>query len=253
MRRGLLLLLAFACTDEVPREDGGELDAGTDAGLVETTTVTIAWRAVDVFDRKALEGVRVCVFEHPEVACAVTTSSGSFELKDVPGETKLLISFERADMYPVLRSYFTTRDDSRDESFALPPRETIELAGLLNDLELDPTKAIISFGVVTHLDEITGSYDRPTGVRAELRPPSGVPYFVNEASLPDTTRTETSSVGLGGFFAVDPGDYQIGFQSDRHTCARVASGRAWPGTESNAIAARAVAGWLTGAEWIDCE
>lgn len=233
----------------IDRSDAGEPDVGE----ARTATITVAWTTVDVFDGDPLEDVRICVFERPEVPCARSGADGSFELHDVPSNQRLMFSFERHDLFPVLRAYRTTEVDERNESFALPPRETIELAGLLNDVELDPAKAIVSFGVVTRLDPSTGDYDRPAGVQAELIPASGVPYYVNDARLPDITRAGTSSVGLGGFFAVDPGEYEIVFRASARECRRSTYGRAWPASREDAIGARAVAGWLTGAEWIACD
>src|SRR6185436_10757228 len=85
--------------------------AGAEAGAEAGPPITVTGQALEFTLSDAgsppIVGMTVCVHEHPEVQCATTDSTGLFVLPGVPSGSELLLSFEKASYFPVLRTITT--------------------------------------------------------------------------------------------------------------------------------------------------
>jgi hypothetical protein len=180
------------------------------------------------FTSPPLSGVKVCVDQHPEIACVTSDANGNFTLLGVPPRTNLVLTCEKAGYVNASKSVQTSSTDVQESApidmFAnhASPADTPP-AGVT----LDGTKGSVLFFA---LGPVPGSADPNAfgllaGVSVTLSPAAGKgPYFFGVGDKkPDLSLTKTLG-GAGLYYNVDPGDYTLTFDDPDYDCAAIGGG-----------------------------
>jgi hypothetical protein len=224
-------LLAAACTSDTAKSlsDGGAPGAHEDAHLPPGLTLT--WRikeagalgaATDgtprVQDLPPLPGVRVCVYERDDLPCATTDKDGIFVLGGFKSLEHAVLTCQKDGYVSSLRSIeaaSTDMDgtgspilmgssDGPDPDIGVPVRKG---TGAISALAIEPGT---DGGVVLK-----------HGTHLTLSPAGGDgPFFTNSDSVFDRAAT-TMVGGVGFFFNLSSGDYELTFDDETSDCAPI--------------------------------
>lgn len=229
--------------DTGPPRDGAPSDgAGPAAIVVEGDYFRIATGATT-----PVEGVRVCIEGHPEIACATTNAMGTYRLENVPTSADLLLDFTKEGYAPAMRSIHTPAvRDMALFGFAYGDDDFVSFFEMVLELTLDPAMGIVVFEA-TEATVVALSHNGLEHVTAVLDPTSGVgPNYATAQYLPSATLTETSSAGWGFFVNVEPGEYEVTFQHPERVCsAHPELGWAAPEGSGATTRVRVSAGYVT--------
>lgn len=215
-------------------EVGPEVTVDIQAEPVPEVTVTLTGRVLDIVSQNPVTDVSVCVYEHPEVPCALT-ANGEYTLEDVPGHTRLFIEYTKSSYFPTIAEFETT-DTDESWVFMLASTAAIELQALLLGLSVDSSTGQIVFAA---FDSSTG-YGQ-SGVSMSLSPSSGTIMYSGDEGIPET-RSDTSSLGAGGFLNVEPGTYTLTYDFPGGSCWPYFG---WEASGSNTVEVRVEAGIAT--------
>jgi hypothetical protein len=163
-------------------------------------------------------GVEVCIDQHPEIPCATSAPSGLFTLRGMPAQQDLVLTCVKDGYVSSLRAIETAATDM-DNSGA--PIVTGKSGSPNPDLGIkyDDTKGALSF--FTLLSEDDGGLVLPLGVTVTLSPSSGDgPFYTNAENLFERSATGTVG-GLGFFFNLAPGNYELTFDDPHADCAPI--------------------------------
>jgi len=236
---GLLVLLgASACSSSSKNTKSTSSDAGTD-GHAAAAGFKLTWSlvnaspapagdagAADAGPRKlpGVEGVKICVKDHPEIACATSAADGSFELDGLPPLTNLILTIDKDGFVKESKTIQTASTDMNVGNGILM-FETSK-AAVAGGVTQDPTKGAVSLFAI---GPVPGSTDQTAfqtepGVSVSLSPKSGDgPHFSNRKGKFDPSATTTLD-GLAFYYNVDPGDYTLTFTDAQLDCAPISIG-----------------------------
>lgn len=246
----VLLLLALptglsACTSDrvslvaegIADDGGGGGGGGTggDSGLPAPKGLSLLWRVVEsgpigvfidagsgpvdptrVSDLPGIAGVKICIHGRPQIPCATSGADGTFTLKGLPARQNIILVSEKKDYVRSIRPIETASTDM-DNSNA--PLVTARADGARPDLgfEFDDTLGVVSFFALGV--EPDGGLGLPTGVTVSLTPSTAKgPYFTTKQNT-FVEGGEATAGGIGFFFNVVPGDYELTFHNDHGDCA----------------------------------
>lgn len=221
---------------------GGEgMDAGEDAGEADAgfpTESNITGLVVDAetstgFDHSAydpLEGVKVCVLEHDEVACDTTGADGAYELTGIPrtqGEV-FHLTYEKEGYSPTL--YAPPIGALEDfEATAIIMGSDSYGDQLLSDAGMtrEEGNGLILFGAITaggpedsEFYMVFGGADfiYVEGYTVSIEPAAVAgPVYTGTDWKPDPDLTESSAAGWG-MIAAEAGDYELTFTHPELNC-----------------------------------
>jgi hypothetical protein len=165
-----------------------------------------------------VSGVRVCIDAHPEIPCATSDDEGAFTLGGLPSQTDLVLTCERDGYVHALRAIETASTDMDNTS---SPIVTSKSDAPRPDLgfSFDDSMGAVTFFVLKA--EADGGLALPRGVTASLSPGAGKgPFFTRPNDTFDTSATSTIG-GLGFFFNLPPGDYELSFDDPDADCAPI--------------------------------
>jgi hypothetical protein len=176
---------------------------------------------------------KVCVLDHPELACATTDPEGSFTLTP-PGPDSpepFAISFTAAGYLGRVRPAGHTwwpsgtglRSDAWAEAFARQAGFTYPPQGT-GFIEMKLSDGGTSRGLV--------------GATATLSSGAGAgrrPIYADPAGRPDPSLTSTSSSGIVFFGEVTPGQATVAVQPPAGTCDNRFVTGVWPATGPNSL------------------
>ena len=271
---GALLLVAAGCTSSSSNSSGakGAAGKGADAGSKKTaakggsagsagstgtgkqaisgTISEFAPGALDAAAPNALEGVRACVYEHSDVACATTDAMGHYELAGVPSGVETAVTFEKQGYLSVLvpgkfsadtRVNFNMPSDAIAMSF-------LQIVGATYPLgDTGVVLATAQTGVKAPAGADAGlATEILDGVSVSVSPKSGAgPFYANEGSIPDTKlmmTTKNRAFGAG-FTNLTPGEVEVTFSHPSLDCSQIIFG--WPSTKPHTARVPVIAGSLT--------
>jgi hypothetical protein len=177
------------------------------------TSARLAWNVGDLATNPPvfLEGVEVCVHEHPDIPCAETDDAGRVELAGLPRDTPLDLTFHKDGYIPTLKTIETSfvDMDGTANPVMMPAVGTLGTPGV--ELELE-TKGVLGFFAV-------GDSGPVPGTKVSLSPASGDgPFFVGLDGVIDPDATATLAVG-GVFFNLEPGEYTLTTSAEGRKCA----------------------------------
>jgi len=226
------------------------------------------WRVVtgDGFlaPARAVEGARVCVDGHPEVACATTDAGGSFKLQGVPAREDLIVTVDKEGFLPTLEMLQTNAEFYVPMRVPIAVHRASDLPQYL-DVAVDTTgTGVLTFFAFAFNGKTTP--DALPGVQVALSPATGGgPFYFNKNRKFDGTLKATDNfkgpfaddnVSSGLFLNVAPGDYKVTFTPPAgYTCSPLGAPFAWglPIDGESAVRATVRAGHLTTSIGMHCE
>lgn len=179
-----------------------------------------------------VEGAEVCVLDTTD--CATSNASGELSL-DIPALSEVALTIVATDYIPVLYGAVTGPSDA-SFNVTLRPTAEIEAGADAAGVTLDGTKGIIGFSVLG-----------PAGTTAELSPASGTLVYQDENgdADPSLTGTVEGVVGMGTFWNVEPGDYDLSYSHPDTTCQASPVGT-WKGSTEGTARVTVLAGHYSG-------
>lgn len=196
-----------------------------------------------------LEGVSVCVFEQPDIACATTDATGHYKLSGLPAGEDLLISYTKPDYVAQIGMLSTGSADIGPVEIRLAPESSAELLFALIGATwpLGETGGVTFGAYPTTTGGGIGPTDGIAGYAVMMAPDSGTgPVYVDNSEIPNTELTETSAPGWGLYANVDPGTVGITFTKAGKPCDRVRPGYGWESSFSGGtLQVPIITGYLT--------
>lgn len=216
---------ANAAADAARGEDGG---GGSVKGIVVDGSNGNAMKNFDHTMYPSLAGVRVCVYEHAEVPCAVSDSEGRYTLAGLPKDLDVYLTYEKDSFAPMLWKPVSGTGDEMPAMFMLT-REYRDAFAKAGRIEPDDSTGLIYFGA--HLLESRGTmvhqkfgtqeryYLRAYSLSVAPAAKAG-PVYVSSHGSPDANLTVASAAGWGIVQAV-PGDYTLSYEHPSLSCPTV--------------------------------
>jgi hypothetical protein len=205
------------------RESGGG-GTGSPAGVKAEAGVTgakLKWQVIwpsQADGSPGVEGVKVCVDAHPAIACVMTDAGGNFTLPGLPGDTELVLLFEKDGYLPVLKPIETSNIDMEGRG-SIAMLKVMDSPRSMFQFQTDPgfdidtkSKGSISFFVVGPEADSAIGVGPLLGGRAALSPAAGDgPIYRRADGALDLGLEATDQNGGNFFFNVPPGDYEVRF------------------------------------------
>ncbi|HRH00177.1 MAG TPA: hypothetical protein PLR99_28225 [Polyangiaceae bacterium] len=253
------LTLASACSSTTPPADAGivsdaspdaPLDASSDASSNVDASIRPTVRLTGTIAEG--DGFEVCVYEHPEVACALSKNGGMVELTGVPASSELLVSVTKAGYVPQLRFVVTETADlvmGTPRGPFTPESMASETARV--GVTFDAAKTTL---VVAAYEATDAGVTPALGATFTLAPASGSgPFYLDEGNhLNPDTKGLTSQAGAW-FVNLDPGEGEVVVKtSDAGRVCAARSQRSWASPKPNTLRIRNVPGYQTIAAF-DCK
>ena len=181
-----------------------------------------------------VEGVRVCLRDHPEVDCVVTPDDGTFRLEGAPAHADLVLTFEKEGFAPVANPFVT----DGERGWVTAPLPGSALVDLFLGASGFPD-ALVEGGLIAF-----ATFPALVGVSVEVDPmPTSGPVYTDESGVPDQSLTETTASNLGGV-AVDPGVYALTYDHPLFSCDEFTLG--WRPAGEETLRAPVYEGFITG-------
>jgi hypothetical protein len=188
--------------------ESGAVGVGSDA----STTDPLAVRKLP-----PIVGAKICMYQQSEIPCATSDSDGIFVVRGLQPRTSYVLTTEKTGYVKTLRAIemsSTDVDNSGSPLVTSKPTPGPDLG-----FKYDDTKGAISFFALA--PESDGGLVLPRGVKVTLSPKHAEgPFFTTPRNTFDRTAT-TSVGGLGFFFNVEPGDYELRFDAPGLDCAPI--------------------------------
>ncbi|MEE2785820.1 MAG: hypothetical protein VX589_00675 [Myxococcota bacterium] len=213
----VLCVLGILCVGLVGCGDSGHdqtTQSSNDASMVGTR-VAVKGQVRGLVGTDGLAGVTICV--DGSETCVVSDDLGQYELNDVGTGRELLIRYDLADHLGATVPHRLRPTDVDIPPVSLVADALIETQFQILDVTRQPGKGLVVFGVS---NGINGDGINVEGATAYLVPDPGQrAYYSSAAGLPDAALAATSTNGGGVIVNVDPGAYQIVYQSIPDTCS----------------------------------
>jgi hypothetical protein len=237
---GLIAALATACNDSPLRDldDGGPSPGGSGGAPTEkdprsTKGFNLEWSvtngaALAGTDGGAppplsgLAGVKVCVHDMPEIACATTDAKGEFELLGLPALTNIVLTLDKEGFVPASKSIQTASTDMNvnGSSILMFGATTLQAP---DGFEQVPNTGSVDFFAIGPTDADPNTFVILSDVGVALSPSRGErPFFSDARGVYDPTAKSTVG-GFGFFLNLPPGEYTLTFTDEKHDCAPVSA------------------------------
>jgi hypothetical protein len=207
--------------------DFGELPDGASPGdmaMATTTIPTVGFSStlVDVAGGAPIAGAAVCVYQHPELACATSDAQGAFTAR-IPANARTGILIDKSGYASVLIPVPTSTSDWSGSTIRLPTfTSTQTFYSAAGATYLDAGKGFL--GVFITLGNTQTGYGNTT---VSLVPASGTgPYYAGTSGTYDSGLTATSAYGFARFAALAPATLEVAPHCGAGTTEAVAWG--WP-------------------------
>jgi hypothetical protein len=209
----------------------GGSDAGTQSETGATSTgFKLEWNVSDgqalVGDAGPdagagpLPGVKVCVHDHSEIACVTTDAAGAFTLKGLPPLTALVLTLDKDGYNPESKTIETASTDMSVSGAGILMFSTAN--GLPAGATQDPKNGSVDFLAIGPAPDDPNSFVLFPDVSVTLSPSAGAgPYiFTGHGQLIEGRKT--TSDGLGFYYDLPPGDYELAFDEKGFDCVGLA-------------------------------
>lgn len=223
---------------------GGTAGDGGGGGAVETGEFLITtWETSPEGDVGGpLEGVEVCEFD--TVNCVVSDDRG-FAILEMPVEQDIMVSVQKDGRGPILGVDVIMADELTITSFFPLPESLLTEAWEPVGFSYPPEE-----GTGTVILSINAQLGETTpGATFELLGANARAYYTGPDGNYDPDLTATSTTGVGRFFELAPGEYQIRVGGSAENCT---VWRGWDGDSPNTIRFPVRAGYSTALRvWCD--
>lgn len=230
-------------------EEGGPAGTGGAGGMSTVTRIMVVhgWSPVQGF-LDVLEGVKICATDTND--CVRTNDEGRATVQ-IPIDQEFSFTWDKNGYHPLLVPDFQPEGLQLFPEIGLGTEE--RLAGLhelvLSPYPMEGTGSLMVFLVDSRFSLMSSGCAGIAGRTFELSNTEGKAYYYDEEGNWDTSLTETSCWGWGGFTEVLPGEVQIEIGGNAESCVVL---HGWPGTVPNSVRMPVRAGYLTEV-WVDCE
>jgi hypothetical protein len=160
--------------------------------------------------------VRVCAYQKPEIPCTTSDADGIFVVRGLPSVQHVVLITQKSGYVRTLRAIETA---STDMDNTAAPLVTSKSDGPRPDLGIayDDSKGAVSFFAHAALSD--GGLGLPSGVAVTLAPKTAEgPFFTTRDNTFDQSAKSTVG-GLGFYFNVTPGDYELTFEDPAADCS----------------------------------
>lgn len=262
------IVLAIGCgngsEEDVDPETSPETDGITVTGVVKEFEPNVERQMF-----KFLSGVEVCVYDNEDIDCDTTTSGGSFELRGVPADTNVLLSFQKKDYAQTLRMLATRQEDYDIlAETALAPlqlgideaaKNGIDLTtfkgGAIQFFAAEPGNGVLQ---VALLSEFTATLETLDGKPAQCNATDGGledcrPLYLDENGETDPALEKASVTGVGAFGNVPPGKYKLTIQHPTLECKDHLPESGWKAEMPESVLVQAVDKWVTAQVGVFCQ
>jgi hypothetical protein len=205
--------------------------------------VTMTGTIVTVNTTVPVAAAKVCVHDHPDLACATTDLAGAFAIP-MPPSQEFALEVTAPDHASTLVGFTPKTAAVKDITIGIRKDATAHARyAAFGAAYPDAVNGFLSLWALGPGAQKAGL----DGITMELSPKSGTgPFFFAADSNPDPTRQETSSFGVGVFANVAPGVVEITFGPSSVTCQPGFG--AWAATKANTVRAPIAAGFETRVE-----
>ncbi len=282
-RLGILLsslLAVVACGNDraavpehsshAPSGDAGQGSSSAqpkDSGLtperagVAVTGKVVEFVAATMIEGPVIPGVKVCVYEHPEVPCVTSDDGGAFSIGGVPMHSETGLTFVkegyRSSLHPVA---------TEDADIAMPDwaggvllRDEAAAGLFRGRAPFDPSRGAVTLSTVQPGARFYGLFDWVLGVGVSVSPAGGTgPIYLDTAEQPLASATETSG-GIVIWADLDPGMYVATFDAAQGSCSSLPNDSVstpaiygYPGTAPNAVRFPVATGFTTSPVTVWC-
>jgi hypothetical protein len=259
---------AFGCGD------GTEEDLGDDEpeGITVTGVVKEFEANVERQQFKPISGVEVCVYDNDDVDCDITTGGGSFELRGVPEESDLLLTFEKEAYAPALRMLSTRQADydilaetalaTLQHGIDQAMENGIDLStfkgGAVQFFAAEPGDGVLQVALLSGykatLENLDGTPAQCHGTDGNLA--DCVALYLDENGETDPKLREASRNGVGAFGNVPPGKYKLSISHPDLDCTEHLPEAGWPAKDDedgNAVVVKVIDKWVTAQVGVFCQ
>lgn len=207
-----------------------------------------------------LGGVEVCVVGHDEIDCDTTESNGTYTLKHVPEDSNLLISFDKEEFVRGVRMLVTKESDYDilAETVLGELQLGIDQAELLGVDLSGVSGGGVQFFAARAGDGVlqagpfgpyTATLTTLEGDPAQCDGKDGLtpcePLYIGEDGNVDPDLTMASSMGVGGFGNVPPGEYLLRIDAPDMICDQALAESGWKSDDREAVRVKVIDGWAT--------
>jgi hypothetical protein len=175
-----------------------------------------------------IEGVNVCALGHPEIACAMTASDGTFTISGLTPGGRVALTFEKPGYISMIKPIEMGRTNEENTTPVLMSRASDQEPDLGFPIDLQSLGAVQLF-VVSFAGTIPDAsasnlfgLSAVPGVKVSMSPMSGNgPYYTDNGNR--VAVDAGSTVGYDAlYFNVAPGDYTISVDDPNDNCAAIA-------------------------------
>ena len=203
--------------------------AGCDEDTKTPVLLTYTGHIVDALDSAPLAGVKICITSPAGIPCVTTDAQGLYTIVDIPAETRVTATLEKADYFPVSAAFITRTTDFTIDAVLLKTA-LVDVAFTAAGIDFDPAKGAV---LVRAYDPALGLGSTVAGITGEISPAAGEGPIYNNADAIPSDATETSTSGTWAVVNLDAGTYQVRSAGTGRTCPGTFH---WPGDKG--------AGWI---------
>jgi hypothetical protein len=210
--------------------EGGEGDSteGGDSDTWTGGTVSVTGKLGEFPGGDSIVGAKVCVWEHPEIACVTTDDLGNYELPGIPDNAKVSIHYAAEGYLSLLWMFDASQNTTAWNPLMIPAEAPPAWAPPLG-VEPSPAKGSVL---------ARAAYPEGAGfpqASISLEPPSGDGPFYIDGGGPAMGLSETTGDGRAYIFNVDPGATEVAYAIPLGAECQVKWG--WAGEYPGSIAA----------------
>jgi hypothetical protein len=157
-----------------------------------------------------VEGVQVCVYQTPSIACATTAADGTFTLTGLPPLTNMALTLNKAGYQPQLLSISTASTDMDERQYPVYLSQLPDAGPPIGKAVDLTTKGALTLFVLGHSPTGSGDFGGEPGVSASLLPMSGDgPFYLASGGI-DLSATAFTTTGLQAlYYNLAPGMYTV--------------------------------------------
>ena len=183
-----------------------------DAGPIEGTPFSGTVR--DFQSRTGVAGVRVCVYQQPEIPCTLSDQDGAYRLTVPPGDLIMIYDQGQSPIIPQLTPLIVGDESFTWNQIVVGEASSAMMFGLWGQ-ENDPTLgsvSVTSFVSPRESDGLQGAVTR-------MDPASGAGPLYTANGVPSAVASVTDTNGLAAFLNVEPGEaYEASVSKEGWNC-----------------------------------
>ncbi len=252
--------------------DGGAAGSGAVAKCKGGVTVTGVVKGfapkIERQQFKTVPGVKVCLYEHPEVPCSTTDAGGTFSLCGVPADSEVLLSFEKKEYVKALRMLITRQSDydilaetaigTLDLGIAEANKNSVDLTslkgGVIQFFAAEPANGVLQVSLLgdysAELLDLAGKPAQCYGANGD-EPCKAL--YLDESGEPDMTLTHASKKGVGAFGNVKAGKYLLRITHPTLDCSQHLPEAGWKATSTDEVVVEVIDAWITSQVGVFCQ